>query len=278
MNTLLQILKKHIYKILGTIFLLVLENILFLIHPLLIGYAIDGVFNNNYKPLYILIGIYIFSITIASARRMIDTRTYSQIHLNLAESIVHDDEYEDYEEHKRLARVEMTEDIVETLNDDIPMFIESIIQIVGTLFILSQFNISYFGIAFLICILIIIVYGYYTKHIYALNRKLNNHYEGYIDSITRRRHFQFTKYFTFMNQRKIHLSDMEAKIYFFLYLGILGLLVFVLVTEANKPSVTPGNIFAVIAYVINFETGMSLIPYLYQKIIGTKEIINRIDE
>lgn len=65
MNSLIQIIKKHKHKIFGAILLLIIENILFLIHPLLIGYANDGVFIKDYAPLYLMVGVYIFPLSSA---------------------------------------------------------------------------------------------------------------------------------------------------------------------------------------------------------------------
>jgi len=278
MNSLLKIIKKHRYKIFIATFILVLENILFLILPLLIGYAIDGVIAKNFYSLWIMIFFYAMGLIMSTVRRMIDTRTYSHIHLDMAESIMYDDEYDESERHKQLSRVEMTADVIVTLNDDIPMFVQALIQIVGTFIILSRFSFSYFIAMTLVCTLAVIICGFSTKNIYHLNRKLNNNYEGYIDSITKNKNNAFSRYFHLMNERKIHLSDLEAKIYGVLLTAVLGLLVFVLVSESTKPSVSAGDIFSVMSYVLKFQADISFLPYLYQKIIGTKEIVNRIDE
>lgn len=278
MRTLWNIIRKHKYKIFITTLLLVIENVLFLFQPLLIGYAIDGVMSENLMPLYIMVSFYAMSFIISAVRRMIDTRTYSHIHLNIAESIVYDEEYDDDERNKQLARVEMTADIIETLNNEIPMFIESIIQIIGAFIILSKFSPYYFIATSLVCVLVILIHVFSTKRIYYLNKKLNDHYEGYIDHITRNEKDSFSRYFHFMNLRKIHLSDLEAKIYGVLLFAVLSLLIFVLIVESSKPNVSAGDIFAVISYVVKFQNGITFLPYLYQKIIGAKEIMNRIDE
>ena len=278
MRALLNIIKKHKYKIFVTTFILVLENILFLILPLLIGYAIDGVIAKNFFPLWTMIFFYAMGLIMSTIRRMIDTRTYSHIHLDMAEAIMYDDEYDEDERHKQLSRVEMTADIIVTLNNEIPMFVQASIQIIGTFIILSRFSFSYFIAMTLVCVLAVIICAFSTKNIYHLNRKLNNNYEGYIDSITKNKNKSFSKYFHLMNERKIHLSDLEARIYGALLLSVLGLLVFVLVSESTKPNVSAGDIFSVMSYVLKFQADISFLPYLYQKIIGTKEIVNRIDE
>ena len=272
------IVQNHKNKVLGTMFLLLLENSLFLIHPLLIGQAIDGALIKNYSSLWLMIGFYFLSIVIGTIRRMVDTRIYSEMHLSIAEKILSQDTEGGEFSSQQLSRVEMTADIMETINEDIPMFLESIIQVVGAFIILAQFRLSYFTASLGVFLVIVVIYTISTKKIYRLNRDLNNSYESYINSITKNKGKSFSKFFIRMNRKKIQLSDLESRIYAVLYLGILAVLVFVLLQEVENSLVTTGGIFTVLSYVLQFEEGIGELPYLYQKVVGTNEIINRLNE
>ena len=270
-----RIIRNHRYKVFGTFVLLLLENILFLIHPLFIGKAIDGAIVKNYSFLWIMITLYIISIFIGTMRRMVDTRIYSQMHFNIAESILNSPS--DSPNAQKISQVELTADIMETINEDIPMFLESVIQIVGSFIILAQFKYSYFTVSLVVLFIIALIYVFITKNVYSLNRQLNDNYESYIRSISTQKYHNFSKYFTRMNHFKIKLSDLESQVYAILYMGILGILVFILLKETTNTQATAGGIFAVIAYVLQFEEGIAELPYLYQKLIGTNEIIHRIN-
>lgn len=272
------IVKDHKYQVLGTFFLLIFENILFLILPLLIGQAIDAAFVQNYLPLFTMIGFYILSIVIGTIRRMVDTRIYSDMHLKIAQKILDDAEYGEEDRSQQLAHVELTADIMETINEDIPMFLESVIQIVGAFIILAQFNLSYFMATFCVCMIILVIYTVYTKIIYRYNKSLNDSYESYIQCIAQHKLHKFPRFFIHMNKRKIQLSDLESRVYAVLYLGILAVLVFVLLSEVNNTTLTTGSIFAVLSYVLQFEEGIGELPYLYQKMVGTNEIISRFNQ
>lgn len=276
--TLWNIVKSHKQKISGTMFLLLLENALFLLHPLLIGFAIDGAMGGNYTPLIVMVSFYLLSIIIGTIRRMVDTRIYADIHLNIAEKILAQPNTTiQGQQSCKIARVEMTSDIIETLNEDIPMFIESVFQIIGSFIILAQFHLSYFTISLAICMLIVFIYTLYTKKIYYTNRKLNNSYEFYIRGITSNNTKGFSKHFKRMNRYKIQLSDLESRVYAILYIGILLILVAVLLQEVRNASVTTGGIFSVLSYVLQFEEGIAELPYLYQKVVGTNEIVRRLN-
>ncbi|MGL4676593.1 MAG: ABC transporter six-transmembrane domain-containing protein [Brevinema sp.] len=265
-------LQKYKYPVLGTFGLLVLENILFLIQPLFIGKAIDGGIVGNYFPLLIMVGIYLLGILIGTIRRIIDTRIYSKMHFYLANQIIENSS------EISISRIELSTDVINTINEDIPMFIESLIQIVGALLILVQFRLSYLIVSLLFCMMIVVIYSIITKKIFKLNRSLNNHYESYVGSLVKHRTGRFLPHFQLMNQRRIQLSDLESMVYALLYIGILGVLVFVLIIESSQSVITTGGVFSVLSYVLQFEAGLGDLPYFYQKMIGTNEIITRLNE
>ncbi|MGL5955512.1 MAG: ABC transporter six-transmembrane domain-containing protein [Brevinema sp.] len=265
-------LQAYKYQVLGTFLLLVLENILFLVQPLFIGKAIDGGIAGDYIPLLVMVAIYLCGILIGTVRRIVDTRIYSKMHFHLANQI-----FENSTE-VSISRIELSADVIATINEDIPMFMESLIQIIGALIILAQFRISYLMVSLLLCIMITVIYSIITKRIFKLNRSLNNHYESYINSLVKYKTRVFLPYFRLMNLRRIQLSDLESAVYALLYLGILGMLIFVLIIESSKSMISTGDVFAVLSYVLQFEAGIGDLPYFYQKMIGTNEIIARFNE
>ena len=84
LNTLKILAKRHNKKLIITLLLVIVENIVYLLYPLLAGFAINAILKgHSLNALFyaiLVLGMWI----IGAARRSIDTRTFARIYASLA--------------------------------------------------------------------------------------------------------------------------------------------------------------------------------------------------
>jgi len=88
MNTLKKLAKLHSKKLVITLMLVVAENIIYLLYPLMAGFAINAIIKG--QPLHALLyALVVFVMwAIGAARRSMDTRTFARIYAGLAVPVI----------------------------------------------------------------------------------------------------------------------------------------------------------------------------------------------
>ena len=81
--TITALLRANKCSISFTWFLVLLENALFVLIPLFIGYAIDGLLEGDFHDFYVLSAILVVIVALVVARRIYDTRAFGKTALTL---------------------------------------------------------------------------------------------------------------------------------------------------------------------------------------------------
>ena len=118
--------------------LLILESIGELLFPLVIGFAIDDLLNKSYEGLFQLSILGFFTILIGAVRRLIDSRFYGYIFVNLGTELAKSQSK--LSPSKKSAQLSLLNEIVEFLENSMPSLFTYVVGLLGTMFILFKLN------------------------------------------------------------------------------------------------------------------------------------------
>ena len=160
------LLRRFAGRIALTLFLIVLESAGWILFPLVIGRAIDGILADSRQGLYELAVLGIAAMAIAILRRIVDSRAYARIYAKLGEELVgHQSESSTS---TKTARLGMLREIVEFLENSLPELILNVLQLAGVILILSTLDLPIFGG----CVVVIGV----TAAVYVLTGRLTTRF------------------------------------------------------------------------------------------------------
>jgi len=274
--TLGQIFKQYKAKVSFTFFLLALENGFKVIQPFVLGLAINDLLEKTFDGLILFAILYLISFFIGIFRRYFDTRVYTKIYSDLATSLSE----QQFKHHVSIstisARSSLVKELIDFFEQDLPQAFAAIIQVIGSVVMLYLFDFWVF-LACLVCILLIyIIYAFSSSIIYKYNTGFNDEYEKRLDILKTKDVKQVRSHFNSISDWMIKLSNLEVVNFGIIEFILLALSIFTLVLASQIPNVSPGEIFSIMTYVLEFSQGVFLLPFLYQQVIRLKEISERL--
>ncbi|KZN44099.1 ABC transporter six-transmembrane domain-containing protein [Pseudoalteromonas luteoviolacea] len=269
------IVKLSPFKIAVTWSMVMIENILLILLPLFIGYAIDGVLAKDTAPLF-WFAVSLFGLVVVSVlRRFYDTRVYGDIRVRLAEKVAHNLRAADVS--AKSARLTMSRELVDFLENDLPALMTAAIQLVSIIIILATFH-SYFALSVLIASSgMLVVYACCHNTFKRLNSKLNDQTEQQVKVLSGKPFAAISAHLEKLKKHEIALSDTEALVYGFifslLFLSVLSNLWLVNVL----PNPSTGEVFSILTYSLEFVDTAIMLPVTLQILSRLSEITQRLN-
>ena len=267
------LLKRFAGRISLTLLLIVLESAGWILFPLVIGRAIDGILANSWHGLYELAILGIAAMGIAILRRIVDSRAYARIYAKLGEELVAGQSGSTTS--TKTARLGMLREIVEFLENSLPELILNVLQLAGVVLILSTLDLPIFvGCVVVICVTVA-VYVLTGRLTTRFNRNYNDQYEQQVDAVESGDAARVGSHIRDMMRWNIKLSDLEAANYGIVWLFMIALLVFSIGAAADN-IVEYGKVFAIVMYVFQFMEAVMSLPLYYQQWLRLREISGRL--
>ncbi len=269
-------LKKYRLRFSFTLGLILLEVALTLLFPLFIGNAIDSTINGNYKDALELGALGIAVLVIGVVRRLFDSRFYSQIYQHIGSEVV--SKMKDQAPSKKTARLSMTRELVEFLENAMPELIGNIIALLGVIGIIATLNRTIFYGSVLVAVLVFLVYLLTSSKTIRLNKSSNDEFEKQVTIISKNDTSELKVHLAQMMKWNIKLSDLEAINFSISWVIMMVFLVYSVVIAVNNGIVHYGALFALMMYVFQFIENVSNLPLFYQNWLRLREIIHRLEE
>lgn len=273
--TVRSILKQHKTEVTITWLMVALENMLMVLLPLFIGFTIDSLLNGELTDLFLLAALLTLLIVVSVIRRFYDTRVYGAIRVEVGEAV--DNQMRHHQVSTRNARLDMSRELVDFLENDIPPLLTAVIQLIASIIILAVFHIK-LGISAVIAgVIMLIVYARFHDYFIRLNRSLNNRIEHQVTVLSRvpfrsvRRHLERIK------RREIMISDAEAVVYGLIFLVLFGFVIINLSITTLLSDPTAGHIFSIVTYSLEFVEAAILLPITLQTLSRLTEISQRLN-
>ena len=267
------LLKRFAGRFVLTLSLVVLEAAGWILFPLVIGRAIDGVLANSARGLYELAILGTVTMGIAVVRRLVDSRAYAGIYATLGEEMA--SSAEGAGTSTRTARLGMLKEIVEFFENSLPELINSVLGLGGILLIVATLNFPVFLGCLAAAAATVILYALTGRLTTRYNQGLNDEHEQQVDAVHSGDPRRLGKHLRAMMRWNIRLSDLEAANFGINWVFMIALLVFA-VSAAVQETAEYGAVFAVVMYVFQFMESMMMLPFFYQEWLRLREISGRL--
>ena len=276
MKYILSVAKEYKYQLLLIYFYMFVAQFLFLLEPYVLGKMIDGLIAKQYFWLLCFLGIAIFENIFIYRRMIYDTKIYTTIYNNLVLKYLKRDTNSDPS--TRIARTELSNHIINFLENDVHYYIYAVLSIVGTLFFIFLQN-PLTGFIVLSCVIPIcmIVYIFYKK-IEQCTQVGNNHYEQKIQILSENDEQKVETFFKRRRKVLIYGSTLQGKNWTSLNTTKTLFLIIALIVFTHSMKITQGQAVSMYAYINQFLISLMSIPVGVETFTRMKDIIGRIKE
>jgi ABC-type multidrug transport system fused ATPase/permease subunit len=275
MKNVLDIVKKHKWKIILIYVYVFFAQIMFLAEPFFLGKTIDGILCDEYSFLFVLFGVYLLENFFMYKRMVYDTKVYLQIYNEIVADYLERDKESDTS--SKIARTEMANNLVNFIENDLHYFIMAVMTMVGSLIFIFTENWKT-GLVVLGCIVptVFIVRKFYKK-IAKYTRIGHTHYE---DKFSIMESEDDSKIDTFFKRRKAILiagSTLQGKHWASLNLNKSSFLVLALVIFTQESAkLSHGEAVAMFVYLNQFLNSLMSIPIAVETFTRIKDVIKRL--
>ena len=151
--------------------LTLIETALWVLLPLLLGLTIDGLLAREMAPFWQLCGVLAALVAVAVLRQVIDTRIFGTMRVELGQVLA--------ERNRGLpvsalnARVLMARELVDFLEQELPVLMAAVVQLVASVVILATYHWVLALAAVVAGGFMLIVYARFHDRFFRLNRAIN---------------------------------------------------------------------------------------------------------
>lgn len=270
-----QIYFRFPWRISTTLSLVMIESMLGIAFPLVIGIAINRLLEDSYTGLFYLAGLGVCSLIVGSARRFFDTRAYASIYQKIAPELCQN-EFERQQPVSLIsARLNMLNELVEFFENSMPEIISAVISLIGGLAVIYFLNTQVFFACLAVLVLVSLVYLANGGINFRLNKGYNDELELQVKSLQNGNLSGIQNHITRLMRWNIKLSDLETFSYFVIWLGIIALFIYSPVAIIAEGDSNYGMIFSALIYVFEFIEHIVVFPVFIQQLIRLSEISNR---
>jgi len=259
-----------------TLSMVLAESVIALLLPLLIGFAINDLLEQDYSGLWVLLAAGLAALVLGAARRFYDTRIYSSIYQTIACEVVAHEQANHSPISKVNARADLLTEFVEFMESAMPELLGSIIGLVGVLIIIASLNLHIFIGCLLLLVLLVVLYSLTGSFNFKLNKHYNDRLEKQVDALSSLNPRRISRHFQRLMHWNIKLSDLETLNYSVLWLGVIGLFVYSPVTLIESGQLSYGLVFSALMYVFQYTESLVVFPYHIQQFIRLQEITHRL--
>ncbi len=275
--TLKSIAVQHKKRLSITFSLVMAENLLLLLYPLVGSFAVNAVLQGNLVSALVYAVMVLIIWAVGSARRAVDTRAFTRIYSELAVPVIVNQRLKGFDTSTTTARVALSREFVNFFEQHLPILITSLFSIIGAVVMLLLIEFWSGVVALLIVLGFGLVLPKFIKANDNLYFKLNNRLEKEVDCVERANQYELIKHYRLVERLRILISNREALS--FLCIGIAMCVLFgvTLTVLTLTKGVTAGHIYAVITYLWTFAISLDDMPRLVEELSKLKDIGKRVE-
>lgn len=251
------------------------ETSLMALIPLFIGFAIDGLMADSFREFWSLAGLMAALVVLAVLRRLYDTRLYATIRVALG--VAQAERSQTLPVSALNARIGMGRELVEFLEETLPMVMTAAVQLVFSIIVLFTYAPMLAGSALLAALGTMLVYALFHRRFFRLNGLLNQQVERQVSILETRRAETVLGHLNKLRRREVQLSDSEAILYGLIFVVLIGMILFNLWYATTSLALSIGAIFAVISYSWEFIDSSLALPVTLQHWSRLSEITQRLN-
>ncbi|KLV05176.1 ABC transporter permease [Photobacterium aquae] len=274
--TLRSVIRLNPVRVIFTWLMVLVENVFMILIPLFIGFAIDGVLKQNMQPLLVFAVILLMLVVIGVGRRFYDTRVYGDIRVTLANVVERN--LRDASVSVKDARLSMSRELVDFLEEDLPSLITATVQLVATVIILATFHIK-----LALCVLaagfgMLLIYAFFHQSFTRLNGALNDQLEEQVRVLSGHAFAAIRTHFEQLKRCEIKLSDTEALVFGLIFIILFAAVLTNLWMVGSLHDPTVGKVFSIVTYSLEFVETAVMLPITLQTLSRLTEISQRLNQ
>lgn len=275
--TIKNLLRSYWRKGLVTWILVVVEAILMVSIPIVIGWGVDDLLNGSYDGLTKLAILLGSLLIVGASRRFYDTRAYSEIYREVSENLYNNEVNKGSSTSKISARVNLFNEFIQFLENSIPGIMDQFISLFGTLIIIYFINFYVFLVCIGVLIFTMIIYKLSESRIYDINFETNDQLEREVDLFSKRDRGDVKKHFSILANLRIKSSDLDTVNFSLVWIGLSLLLLYTIYEITSSGNSSFGEIVSAVMYVFGLVESLIAFPIYYMEIIRLGEITKRFE-
>lgn len=268
-------------------FLILIENIAWIIEPTLFGNLIDALIEKasgrnftlqlqNYLPLFLWIGVYIINSSSGTLRRMYEPRVFQRMYVNIVTYISEMSILNKLDVGQSTARANLSQEYITFMQYRAPEIVEQIISISGAVIALSFFDYRISLVCFFISVPLIILTNVYSKKVLVLQKELHDNYENIYDIFASKNTHNVKSLFSSNAKLQSKIAFWGSFNFGILRLVLLFIFLIVLFVAIDLDDFSTGNIYSIVAYLWTFVTSVEYIPELLESKTSLQDLTRRI--
>jgi len=277
MKYIFNVIKEFKWSLLLIYFYIVLVEVIHLVEPYILGKSIDGLLKKEYGWLILFFTTSMVSNVIFFKRMLFDTKIYTKIYNKIVFKYLRANK--DSNTSTRVARTEMSNQIVGFLEHEIHYYISSVLSVFGSLFFIFLQH-TPTGFVTLSCMIpIIFIVSKFYKKIGQGTKILHSHYEKKMSTMDTNSMPLIESFFKRRARLIVYQSTIQGKNWFSLNSTKMCFLILALfVFTHNNINLTQGQAISMYAYINQFLISLLSIPVGMETFTRMKDILNRIKE
>lgn len=277
MNKLKVMFKENWKSIIFSYSLFVINSILMVMYPKVLGDSIDHLIAKDYSYIWYLVSTFVAIMFFGYISRIYDTKVFSGIYRRFASIETHKQIESGVETTKINGRLTLMHYIVQFFERDMLVVLQTIIGLIGAIYFLSLVSWTIVGFLILTSILILGVTFYYSPKIANITSQYNDLSEEQTDVISTRNISSINNLLKRGQHLSLKLSGIDSKFSIWIQGIVYGSVTALLTYYVMYNNVSVGSVFSTYRYMFDFCNALLGVPTIITSYINIKDVIQRLE-
>ncbi len=271
-----QLLRQYRYQVGFTYCLLLGENSLRLLQPLLLGIAVNDLLQNSQQGLWWFVAGHAGMMSVQYTRQLYDTRVFSRMYAHRASGLVQQQRHQAVETSRIVARASLSRQFISFIEQQVPSLVTALFSCLGGILMLACYQTSLLFACLLLAAPVALLNIFFARSLRQVSCELHDRWEDEVHLIESGSDADIHRHYQGLAKCWIRMSDLEARTTGLTELMILSLMAWALVSVCRIPDILPGDIFAVFRYLMMFVVGIDSLPRLVEQVARLRDISRRL--
>ena len=277
MNKLKLMFRENWKSIMFSYSLFVINSVLMVMYPKVLGNAIDHLIAKDYSYIWYLVSTFVAIMFFGYVSRIYDTKVFSGIYRRFASIETHKQIEGDVETTKVNGRLTLMHYIVQFFERDMLVVLQTIVGLIGAIYFLSLVSWTIVGFLMITSVLILGATFYYSPKIANITSQYNDLSEEQTDVIGTRNISSINNLLRRGQHLSLKLSNIDAKFSIWIQGIVYGSVAALLTYYVMYNKVSVGSVFSTYRYMFDFCNALLGLPTIITSYINIKDVIKRLE-
>lgn len=253
------------------------EKLCYLCYPATIGFAIDGLLQDQPKGLLTLLSVWLLHLGLGYCRQRYDTQLFTRVYASLAVAMISRQLSRGSNPSEVSARSALSRECVDFFEKELPAIFHNLLVAFGSVVMLCVYDARAGAIAVAALLPVLLSNARFANHADRFNKRIHDRLEREVDVIGSRNWRRLDRHFDILGRWRVALSNAEAANWARSELVMIATMGLVLWTFTQRPGVGAGSIYAVLAYLWDYFEVLWDLPTMVGNLSRVNDIAERLD-